>query len=461
MTSPHASHRDSPPLDAQHMRGPLIGMMAGALIDKPALWSIAKLFMPLSRLWAAAEIAGTDAEAFRAETGVPTSAVARHALAAASAARLRLAEHNEAWAEAFFGGRDRAESTLAEIETRRLRASQLYQLRRARFAPLLIGRRVPQVKYEIPDEAEVEAAYGAFAAEPWRAFMPPDPPPRIEESRRFRKSGRVEYWLRFAAPTPRIGGQAWARVHEPAGARHPPTLLFGNGVMVEFDHLARPNGDIATLVNNGIRMIEIESPWHGRRRETGRYAGEPLLGRAPLGGFDLFAAQVQEQAILAHLARSAGSRTVGFAGISMGALAAMLAADRARHWPAAMRPDALALITFSGRMDELLQKSRLATDTGVTAAMARAGWTTEKLMRWRGFASVEGVPELPPERMLAVLGQRDEITPFAWGAEQVRRWRLPRENVFVAPGGHFSTPLSMLGSTGALMRRLIAILHDT
>ncbi|MFX8770618.1 hypothetical protein ABTM91_20900, partial [Acinetobacter baumannii] len=45
----------------------------------------------------------------------------------------------------------------------------------------------------------------------------------------------IDYWLRFKSPGA-IGDTVTARVHEPRGVRNPPTIIYGHGVCVDFDH---------------------------------------------------------------------------------------------------------------------------------------------------------------------------------------------------------------------------------
>ena len=46
------------------LKAPLAWPAADWLIDRPALWGIAKLYFPLSRLWAAADVSGADLDRF-------------------------------------------------------------------------------------------------------------------------------------------------------------------------------------------------------------------------------------------------------------------------------------------------------------------------------------------------------------------------------------------------------------
>jgi hypothetical protein len=59
-----------------------------------------------------------------------------------------------------------------------------------------------------------------------------------------------------------------------------------------------------------------------------------------------------------------------------------------------------------------------------------------------------------------LLGSHDSVTPYRGGLALSRRWGLPRENLFVANRGHFSTPLG-LHQDDAPLRRAVARLKAT
>jgi len=316
-------------------------------------------------------------------------------------------------------------------------------LQRLRFLDIRFGRPVPPVRFETPSQADIEAAYGGFRAEPWRIYQPPDAIPNIEVSRRVASPFGEDYWLRFRSPSARMGDIAWARVHEPRGVINPPTFIFGNGICVEFDHYGRATADVQVLFKYGIRVIELESAWHGRRRVPGTYGGEPFMARSPLGPIDFFGAQAQELAVLIHWCRQQSKAPVAIGGASLGALAALLAASFSPHWPASMRPDAVALLTVADQIDTLIAESSLSAGIGMAEALERAGWSAKDLMLWQGLTQVPDGPPIPPENIVAVLGARDTILPFASGRSLVERWRLPPENTFIGGAGHFSTPLGL------------------
>jgi hypothetical protein len=430
---------------AMRLRGPLGWGIAELAIDRPVMWSMMQLWLPLSRLWAAALTAKGDPAAFLAAVPMdarPTQRLARK-LAAFESHRRDHEEAVAAWEEAFFAPNLKPPATLFRIESRRASLARWLTLQRLRFLDIRFGRPVPPVRFEMASAADVEAAYGAQRAEPWRIYQPPDAIPNVEVSRRVPTSYGEDYWLRFRSPAVRMGDIAWARVHEPRGVVNPPTFIFGNGIGVEFDHTGRATADVQVLFKYGVRVIELESAWHGRRRMPGCYGGEPFMARAPLGPIDFFAAQAQELAVIADWCRQQTKAPVAIGGASLGALAALLAASHSPHWPKSMRPDAVALLTVSDQIDSLIAESALSAGVGMAEALERAGWTAKDLLVWQGLTAVPNGPPLPPENIVAVLGARDTILPFASGRSLVERWRLPSENTFIGGAGHFSTPLGL------------------
>lgn len=83
---------------------------------------------------------------------------------------------------------------------------------------------------------------------------------------------------------------------------------------------------LGALVKAGVRVIRPEGPWHGRRRLSGTYGGEPVLARGPGGLLDYFHAHVIELGRLVAWARATRGGPVAIGGVSLGALTAQLAA---------------------------------------------------------------------------------------------------------------------------------------
>ena len=215
---------------------------------------------------------------------------------------------------------------------------------------------------------------------------------------------------------------------------------------------------VAELSGRGIRVIRMEGPWHGRRRLPGWSAGEPALGRNPLGFLDLFQAWVSEVAVVIDWARRTSAGPVAVGGVSLGALTSQLVLSAAVHWPAQLRPDAGLLIAGTGNILDVAFRGALSRSLHVATVLDQSGWRPEAVRPWLPLLEPGGVPAVPPERIVSVLGRYDTVCPFVGGLALARRWRLPDANVFVRPQGHFSVSLS-LGRLPQPLRRLEAILR--
>jgi hypothetical protein len=414
------------------------------LFDRPAFWGVLSWWLPLSRLWAAALEARGDSKSFVAQVAPRTRpALGIQNVLAAVEARRRLSEGIERdWERAFFGKTTSlGDRGLAAIERRRSLAAMVLSAQRLRFASLRIARAIVPVRFAIPSPSEVRAAYGGKSPE--EVFRLPHSLGPVTVSRAITTAFGRDYWVRFPSPSTRVGDTAWARVHEPHGAASLPTLIFGNGVFIEFDHYGRLAGDVQMLVRHGLRVIEIESPWHGRRRKPGYYGGEPFFAQAPLGPLDLFSAQAAELAVLTEWCRAIGGGPVAIGGASMGALAAALAATHAGAWPERYRPDALFLLTAADEIADLAFASSLAERVGLPAALASAGWKEAALAEFRPITAIADQAPLEPERIVTVLGESDRILPYPMGRRLAERWRVPAANLFVGRGGHFATQVGL------------------
>lgn len=361
------------------------------------------------------------------------------------------------WREAFFGRADPGLDALAEIDARRARASQRLMMGRSALVNLPMLGAVPRIRYAIPARELVEARFGALADWPERAYEMSGPAPKIERSRSLAGVHGVEYWLRFPSPHQPMGDTVWAHVYEPHGytlreKETPPSLVYGHGLGVELEMLDGASGESLNLLREGVRIVRIEAPWHNHRRRIGRYGGEPFLATQPLGGLDLFGAQVREMGVLIAWCREQGSRRVAVGGTSLGALASQLVASHAHCWPAEMRPDALMLLTTSDDVGGLAFHSSLARATGLDGALAAAGWTVADIDRWRVLTDPLLAQPLPPEDIVILLGRVDDVTPFPQGLALAERWKVPKENLFLRHQGHFSAAVGMVRDPAPLQR---------
>ena len=439
------------------LRSPLGALLARPWFDHAALWMLGHWYFPLSRLWAAARAANGSIERFYEEVPMEPiyglDAKLRKTLARFETAREAVNATEDRWRRVFFGDEEAESYRLVAIESARLDRRNAYNATRRHFSYLRRRRPVPSVRWEVPGPEEVEADYGAMLADPSAAFAPPDPFPEIVESRRLPGPAGEEYWLRFRSPSARMNDEVVARVYEPVGVVDPPTLVFGHGVCVEFDHWHGLVDEVFAMCRMGIRVIRPEAPWHGRRVPDGRYGGEMFIARAPRGALDLFTAQLLEWPVLIDWSRRTSRGPVAVGGSSLGALLAQLLAVKASAWPGRLQPDALFLVTHCGRHEDAALRGSMAQLWGVAEAIAASGWTEDEALRWLPLLDPEGAtPAMAPENIITVLGSRDTVTPYASGKALIDEWRVPAENRFIWRRGHFSVPLRMIRDYAPLIR---------
>ena len=438
------------------LRSPLGALVGRPWFDRAALAVLSGWFFPLSRLWAAARAAEGSVERYLAEVPMPRTPRLEQALQRRldrfERVRAGTGASERAWEDAFFGPAPAAPEALAEAERRRLLQRHAYNVLRRMFAPFAARGRAAPFRWRIPDPAEVEALYGGFLDEPARAFAVPEPMPRVQVSHAFPAApGRRDYWLRFPSPSDRMGDEAVARVYEPAGVSDPPTLIFGHGIGVEFDHWRGVADETEALVAMGLRVVRPEAPWHGRRVLPGRYGGEQFVATAPCGALDHFTAAAREWAVLIDWCRQAGRGPVAIGGSSLGAMTAQIVSDRARRWPERLRPDAMFLVTHCGRIEEAMHGA-LARAWGIAGATMAHGWTDGVARRFTPLLDPVDETSVDPRNIVSVLGARDDVTPY-WGAKAlIDRWEVPEENRFIWRRGHFSVPITMLRNRVPLVR---------
>jgi hypothetical protein len=439
---------------------PLGSLIAWPWFDRVALWGLARWFLPLSRAWAAATVAGGDLDRFLDEVPLDrlpsgSKRLTEGALRRIDRLQRDFADADAVWQEAFFGPAEPGAEALAQADARRARASQRLMMGRSALVNLPMLGAVPRIRYAIPARELVEARFGALADWPERAYEMSMPAPKIERSRSLAGVHGVEYWLRFPSPHKAMGDTVWAHVYEPHGVENPPSLVYGHGLGVEIEMLDGASEESLNLLREGVRVVRIEAPWHNHRRRIGRYGGEPFLATQPLGGLDLFGALVREMGVLIAWCRGQGSRRVAVGGTSLGALASQLVASHAHTWPAEMRPDALMLLTTSDDVGGLAFHSSLARATGLDGALAAAGWTVGDADRWRVLTDPLPAQPLPPDDIVILLGRVDDVTPFPQGLALAERWKVPAENLFLRHQGHFSAAVGMVRDPAPL-RRLAA-----
>ena len=349
------------------------------------------------------------------------------------------------------GRGDSADTDLVAVEAARVNLRHAYNATRRHFR-FLAGRDVPRVRLAIDTPQEIEAIYGASLCDPSPLFAPPATQPAIEISRPVASLTGSDFWLRFPSPSSRVGDLVWARVHEPPGIVDPPTIIYGHGICVEFDHWRGLIDECHALVRLGFRVIRPEAPWHGRRALPGWFGGERIIGAFPSGILDTLTGAVREWSVLAAWARETSNGPLVFAGSSLGALTSQLAADRARHWPKALQPDAVLLLTHTGDLAGAITAGALANLVANPSEMQSRGWTEELARKYLAILNPGATLSLPPQRIISVLGRRDVILPYRGGQELVERWCLPTENCFVWDRGHFSVPMTLIRNDAPLRR---------
>ena len=431
------------------LRSPVGAVLARPWFDHAALWLLGRWFFPLSRLWAAARAANGSILRFYEEVPMdPVPGIGarlRKTLDRFETAREAVNATEGRWRQVFFEERDTELYRLVAIEAARRDRRNAYNATRRHFSYLRRRRRILPVRWDVPDPEEVETDYGAWLADPAAAFVPQPPFPEVFESQRVPGPVGEEYWLRFRSPSPVMNDDVFARVYEPVGVADPPSLVFGHGICVEFDHWHGLADEVFALCRMGIRVIRPEAPWHGRRVPDGRYGGETFIARAPRGALDTFSAQLLEWPVLIDWSRRTSRGPVAAGGSSLGALLAQLLAVKATAWPSRLQPDALFLITHCGHPEDAALRGSMAKLWGVPEAIARHGWTEEGALRWLPLLDPRGAdPAMDPENIVTVLGSRDTVTPFATGKALIDEWRVPARNRFIWQRGHFSVPLQMI-----------------
>ena len=434
--------------------------IAGTLLARPwfdhaTLYALRTIFFPTSRLFAAAREAGGDIERFYA--AIPQSPKPRHrervrrALALFEERRAAVNAIETEWRSVFFGVTDQRASYCAATEAARRSLRHAYNASRGDFR-FLVDRETPRVKLAISTPDETAAIYGPALADLAPFVAAPATQPHIEVSRLFDCPTSRDGWLRFRSPSPRLADTVYARIHEPLGIVDPPTVIFGHGVCVEFDHWKGLMDECAALIALGFRVVRPEAAWHGRRVAPGRFGGEQVIGAFPTGTLDALTGAVQEWAVISRWARETSRGPIVFAGSSLGAMTSQLAASCARDWPRSIQPDAMLLLTHTGDMAAAVTDGALSTMFADRSLAEAKGWTDQIARRYFSLLNPARPPVMPPAQIVSVLGSRDVVLPYDSGHRLVERWNVPPENVFVWDRGHFSVPMTLIRNDAPLQR---------
>ena len=443
-------------------RSPLGALVARPWVDRAGLIGLRRWYFPLSRLWAAANATGDDIDRFRAEIGASLPGFWAHPYLhplLARNTRLRSAAEaaRAAWETAMFGDMAQHHDRLRLLDRERRAAATRHLANRASFYPLLFPRRPLPARWQIDRPDQVQRDLGSAIARPDGLYNVPVDARTISVSRSVMKDGTREYWLKAPTPAARLrerpgSENLYARVVEPADGAAQATLIFGSGLCLEFELLTLARDPAARLAALGWRVVEPISPYHGLRGMPGRYGGEPFFAAGPTSSIDLIAGQAIESALLVAWCRGRFEGKVALAGISMTSFVAQQVASRCHVWPADARPDAVMLISHSGRIEEVTFGGELAAALGLDLALAEAGWSREMLAELSRLVDPAKTPSLAPSRIVSVLGETDRWVPYGDGLAVARRWQLPESNIFRYPLGHLGMPVQLTRNTAPFER---------
>ena len=452
------------PAVGRWMQGPIGGLIARPWLDGVSLHLLADWYFPAARAWAAATVAGGDAERFLREIPADASQgrLGRRiirSLRDTDGALARSQAADRVWEERLFAGPQAGDAARVAAEEDRLDAATRLRLLLLRFAMFARLARIPPCGWQIPQPDAVDRRHGPRLADPQAAYRLPEPAPAIAESRRLASNVGQEYWLRLPDPAEPAAPPCWAHVFEPDGDVERPTVIHLHGICMESDHLRGPLREVEAFCRRGFRVILPEAPGHGRRRPPGRFAGEMLMATMPLGALDHFAAHVRELGLLTAWARRRGAPVVGWSGVSLGAFTVQLAAGHARFWPPEARGDAVLLGMTTQAMHEVALHGTLAAGIGLDRQLREQGWTPALLERWSPLLDPLLPPTMGASRVFMVLGSEDGVAPIAGGQRIAQRWGVPEEQVAIRHQGHFSAAAGLLvddSPIAAFCRRL----HD-
>ncbi|MFZ5780284.1 MAG: hypothetical protein ACOY4R_08830 [Pseudomonadota bacterium] len=438
------------------LRSPLGALLARPWLDRAGLFGLERWYFPLSRLWAAANAAGTDVARFREEVGAPLGAVwtdrrlrgilEGHAVRSGTAAQAR-----SAWESALFDGGPRVDPSADAglLDARRRASSSSHMAMRAAFYPLLFPRRPPPARWRIDPPSALEQALATALAEPERLYRQPLDIAAVSASRPFERGAVRERWLRAPTPADRLrrrpgSEHLYARLVEPRHGGAAATLVLGGGLGLELELLTLSHDPATRLAAQGWRVVEPIAPYHGLRAMPGRYGGEPFYAEAPGAAIDLVAGHALEWGLIVAWCRARYGGPVALSGISMTSFVAQQVASRCGIWTAEARPDAVMLISHSGSIEDVTFDGALTLSLGLDQALVKAGWSREALSRLSRLVDPAAAPALPPGQIVSVLGETDRWLPFNEGLAVAQTWRLPPENVFRYPLGHLGMPVQLM-----------------
>jgi hypothetical protein len=452
------------PHDNAVRRGIFGTVLARPWFDDAALFFLRHMFFPASRLFAVADEARGDIARFAAAVPLPARRTCRRRLerllARIERARATSKAVDSAWERVFFGGEATDEAERVAIEAARIKAR--HDLNSLRWTLRFSGPwNVPAARLAVETPASVAALLDGRAAFDACTELPAAMPD-ILVSQSIPTAIGTDYWLRFQSPYVRVGDVVTARVHEPHGVVNPPTIIFGHGVCVDFDHWLGLIDESVWLVSLGFRVIRPEAPWHGRRTPRGYFAGERTISSFPMGIIDSMIAAVIEWSVLAYWARKRSTGPLAFGGSSLGAMTAQLSAGRSARGPGASRPDALFLVTHAADMTAVVLDGALSSLWAHPEQASALGWTTDLARQYLSLLDAPTACPVDPGHVVSIIGRRDTVLPFASGRRQLTQWGVPEANIFEWDRGHFTVPATMIRTREPMERlaRIMSAMQD-
>jgi hypothetical protein len=93
----------------------------------------------------------------------------------------------------------------------------------------------------------------------------------------------------------------------------------------------------------------------------------------------------------------------------------------------------------------------------VDAAVRAAGWTPERLRTLRPLLDPPTTLGVPPEQVVAVLGERDQYVPYDWARAMLDDWDVPEKNIVTWDMDHFGVLVRLYRETEAQERIMTAL----
>ncbi|WP_254525574.1 hypothetical protein [Natrinema caseinilyticum] len=429
---------------------PVGRLFHSGLFERFKIASVDREFTVL-RARAAADVAGTDVDAFLRELDAPGTVDSgmrdsiSEALYSHRDARVRFQRISDEWNRYFWNGRVSTVDERNDLETKRREVGGQWVSPQKTFKFLNKAGWIDIVDFSIPDPAATIEDWSDLSPE--TVYGPPDSVPDVHSSETMQGPETREYLLRFPSPSNFIDDEAYARVYDPWGAPEDqalPTLIFGTGLAMACDVMEYWTEEEYVgrqLAPAGCRVVLPIPPWHGRRERTGFYTGEPYLAEMPVSAVELYEAQAAEIAVLTKWARDRGAPRVGVGGISMGGIVSMFVTSYADVWPESMRPDFALPVAASADVSELLFESSLTEILGVTDALSEAGWTLEDMGALDNVLTAPSSPGIDPDEIYPVGGLVDDMTKYATFRQTLDEWDVPAENRLEWDCGHFGVTL--------------------